>query len=42
MTPRPTVAALEGNISADPQYWYRDANPGPTSNTSSAVRIDFQ
>ncbi|MEM8710545.1 MAG: right-handed parallel beta-helix repeat-containing protein [Planctomycetota bacterium] len=24
------------------QYWFRDANPGPTSNTSSAVRIDFQ
>jgi len=24
------------------QYWFRDSNPGPTSNTSSAVRILLQ
>lgn len=23
------------------QYWFRDANPGPTSNTSSALRVTF-
>ncbi|MEM9381065.1 MAG: hypothetical protein AAGB93_14025 [Planctomycetota bacterium] len=23
------------------QYWYRDANPGPTSNTTGAVRVTF-
>ena len=24
------------------QYWYRDSNPGPTSNTSDGLAIDFQ
>ncbi len=23
------------------QYWFRDAHPGPTSNTSSALRVTF-
>jgi hypothetical protein len=24
------------------QFWFRDANPTPTSNTSAALRVDFQ
>lgn len=41
--PQPTgpVAAQSGE-SWHFQLWHRDANPGPTSNLSSALRVQFQ
>jgi hypothetical protein len=45
---RPRLGALPQGTVVVPgdrryfQYWFRDANPGPTSNTSSALRVDFQ
>ena len=37
----PTVAILSGET-WNWQCWYRDANPGPTSNFSDAASVMFQ
>ncbi|MFT7679088.1 MAG: hypothetical protein ACI8QC_003087 [Planctomycetota bacterium] len=44
---QPDLANLPNNVTIQPgdswifQYWFRDANPTPTSNTSDAVVVTF-